>query len=338
MGGLSRKYQRLTDISQKQQRPYLLLDSGNALFDSSRPVAAKSSEAVTARGIARIYEKMGYDACNIGSNDSAAGLRFLAQIDNIPWVSIHFFDSRDVEIFPAYVLKSIAGVTVAITGVTAQPKNIENDIHYKHWQQRLPPLLAEMEKQADFIIVLSALASRDNAEIARRFPTVRLVLTAGNGTSYRHIKQVNKALLAQTASRGQYLGHLHILDPHYSRWRSDRDKDLVQLQAIIADIDGKINVIKETNAQAQSQNKLLTRLQQRKSKLAEQVQRLRTANSATTDEKTSDYTMENIPLTATIEEHEEIKKLVELLKSERDQLPRQKTSAPAPEYDPVFQP
>jgi len=266
---------------------------------------------------------MGYDACNIGVNDSAAGIRFLAQIDNIPWVSIHFFDSEDVEIFPTYVLKSIAGMTVAITGVTAQPDNIENGIYYKNWQQRLPPLVAELKKQADFVIVLSALTPKDNEEIARRFPAVRLVLTAGNDNSYRQITQVNKALLAQTANRGQYLGHLRIFDPHHSRWLSDREKDLAQLQRALDDIDSKIKIIEGTGSLDQSQNKLLSRLHKRKSKLVEQLQRQRTATRAIADEKAGGYTMENIPLTTAIEEHKEIEGLIKQLKSEQDQLHRQ---------------
>lgn len=260
--------------------PFLLLDSGNALFRKASRKITESQQMITAKGIASIYEKMGYQAVNIGPLDCVAGLAFLKNLEKVNWVSASFYLPSDKPLFRQYIIEKNESATIAIIGLTPKPVLIEENIQYKNWQEILPLLLDDLKGKADFTILLSALPLQENQEIARKYPEIRVICSSSTRISHTiakdsAIKQVNNTLIAQTVNRGKFLGYISISNPKARLWQNDIKDSILNSDNNVED--------KENAGETDNQSQQLS---------------------------TSTYTAEHIALSTNIKEHDEIEEII----------------------------
>ncbi len=196
--------------------PALLLDSGAMLFKyptlSSQAIA---TARLAAEGVIRAHNRMGYSAVGIAPQDLAGGLDPLRQQgpDSLPWISLNLVTDQGQPVFPPWILTRAGSLRVAILGLTGPvPRtNVrQNDYQVRAWQKSLPPVLAQAEKKADLVILLSSYPLRTNEQIARSQKGIALILQAGGGQASMMPRLVGETLICQTASRGKYLGILDI--------------------------------------------------------------------------------------------------------------------------------
>lgn len=202
-----------------------MVTGGNLLFEREQ-LAPEGAEAakVAADGLLQASRKMGVTFAGIGSRDLAAGIAFLQRSQQPPaftWLSANLLDPATRKpLFPVVLHRQVGGVKVAIlalTDHTAMPKGADT-LLVADWRTVLPDLLAKVEKEADFILVLSNYSFSENQEIARTHSTIDLILQAGHAIGNMNPTPINKALLAQTEIRGKYLGVLDIDWNGHGRW------------------------------------------------------------------------------------------------------------------------
>jgi len=197
--------------------PALVVTGGNLLFERDQ-LAPEGAEAakIGAHGVLQATQKMGATFAGIGSRDLAAGIGFLHQSQKPPaftWLSANLLDPATRKpLFPPLLHRRAGGVKIAIlalTDHTAVPKNSEAFL-VADWRTSLPAALAKVEKEADFVLLLSNYSFSENQEIARTHGTIDLILQTGHAVGNMTPTPINKALLAQTEIRGKYLGVLDI--------------------------------------------------------------------------------------------------------------------------------
>ncbi len=150
-------------------------------------------------------DEMGYDAVSIDSESLSLGLDFLEEsIGNFstPFVSLNAVDAESGEpVGSLFIVKTTKHFRIAITALTdplnGEPERAETGSpgHSNNSARliekassigakisdpvaALEKHLPSMEAQADVIILLSPLSSERNAEIAKRFPRISVILAA----------------------------------------------------------------------------------------------------------------------------------------------------------------
>jgi 2',3'-cyclic-nucleotide 2'-phosphodiesterase (5'-nucleotidase family) len=185
----------------------------------------ESQEKITAAGIIDAYAKMGYDAVAVGPLDLAAGAEFLKTQDKpaFPWISANLLNTDNHPVFRPFIIKhtdqSTTGI-IGLTGTTSLPANL----HTGDWQTILPAQLQILAKKCNHIILLSNLPEKENYEIARQYPEIRIIISADPQFSNLSPVINNSTLITQTAQQGKYLGRLGIEWGNTSKWESGLDQ------------------------------------------------------------------------------------------------------------------
>ncbi len=320
LGGLSRKFSLIDKITTNDSTPHLLVDSGNFLFRNSKEQMEGTSDSITAAGIAKIYREMNYDAVNIGLNDLSAGIDFIKNMDFLPWVCANYFDRAGKTIFRPYMVKNLGTIKIGIIGLSTAPLRIEQEYVYRSWHEILPVFIAELTQQVDFIILLSSLQESENEEIARLFPSVRLIFSAIARSGNVVPRVVNKALTTQTGNRGRYLGQLLVTNPGLHDWSDHIVQNAEQRKGQKRAIEYRLSRIDLLMRQNEHKPTTLETLGKQKTVLLKQLKNLDQQNKTESGAAKSTYKAVFMPLSQSITGDREIDGLVKNIKEEIESL------------------
>ena len=219
MGGLTRRATVIKDLK-GQGRNVLILDAGNSLFkEKSSP---SSTERKKARLIATAYQRMGYRAVNIGSDDLLAGIEFLRDLQrefHLPLLSANLMHEKGGKpVFKTHVVFDIGGIRVGLLGLTSDVHHNEGVAPEGYFISdpivAAKRVAAKLEKDCDIIVALSNLGSfREYTKLAQQVKEVHFIFGSGGKASYNQTIRSDrdwKALLFQTYSKGQYLGRVDL--------------------------------------------------------------------------------------------------------------------------------
>ena len=225
MGGLSKKASTIKELTSRQAKSGLVIDSGNLLFKAdSLPPESLVKSKITADGILKAYQAMGGSFAGIGNRDLAAGAAFLRQSHKPPefaWLSLNLVDPASRKpLFAPWILREVNGQRLAILALTDHTlmKTPARDDCVLPWQEVLPQALRQIEGKADLIVLLSNYSFVENKEIARAHANIDLLFQSGHVAGNLHPIVINQTLIAQTDTRGRYLGLLDIDWNGRGRW------------------------------------------------------------------------------------------------------------------------
>jgi len=225
LGGLSKKAFLTKQLAADSNRPALIVNSGNLLFPADvLPPENMAAAKITAAGVIEANQKMGGVVAGVGSRDLAAGISFLRQRhkpDGWSWVSLNLVDPGTGKPVLAPVLwRQVNGLKVAVLGLADHTAvRAEAETQALAWRDSLPAVLAEVQGKADFILLLSNYSLPDNQDIARSHDAIDLILQSGHVVGNMTPLLVNKTLIAQTETRGKYLGVLDVNWNGHGRWQ-----------------------------------------------------------------------------------------------------------------------
>ncbi len=250
MGGLPKKAYQLEKIRKETAEPILALDAGAVLFkqDNFSPVLLEQGKA-TAAAIVKGYNLMHYDAAGIAPQDLVAGLSFLkkmAKQSDFPWLSANLVDEKTGKpIFPASIIKKVGSITVGIIGITGQEANAqlkpEDGARIGDWQEKLPTLAADLDKQCDLLILLSSQPLSENQKIAATVPEIHLIFQSGTLTANLEPQKIGNSLVLQTEKQGKHIGLLQINWYESGTWYDDKSKILAQQKNTMDRLNWRIN-------------------------------------------------------------------------------------------------
>ncbi len=220
MGGLSKKATLIESLRRKNNNLVLVVDSGNLLFKHPIITANDAQEKITARGIAKAYAKMGYDAVAVGPRDLSAGIDFLKSetMRHFPWISANLLDSNKAPVFHPWLIKKKDGIKIGFIGLTKALPTPLTRFHVADWQKILPPILHTLSSKCDHIILLSNLNNGENYRIAKQYPMIDIIISADARVGNLGPLLNNNSLITQAASRGKYMGNLAIWWGKSRKW------------------------------------------------------------------------------------------------------------------------
>lgn len=208
----------------------MFVDSGSVLFQRKKiPPKKEAEEKTKADGIAAALQAMNCRAVGIGVHDLAGGIGVLKELEErykTVWLSMNLVDpDRKKPIFTPYLITQVGGLKVALLGLTddqGEHHNKEKEAGYTilPWQNTLPRTLAKIKKQADITILLSSYSYQMNKKIAETVSDLHIILESGHAASTTEPYTVKKTLIAQTGTRGKFLGMMRITWNKARQWNS----------------------------------------------------------------------------------------------------------------------
>lgn len=185
---------------------------------------------------------MGYHAVAVGACDLAAGLDFVRATGDlgIPWVSANLYDADGNPLFKPYRSTRIAGLKVAIIGLTGAAGDDSEAYTIGSGMEALTKLIGPLSSDHDLLILMSNLPYVQSQEIAQRFPEIAIIIGADPRQESIPALLSNKAIITQTGSRGRYLGFFKA-DWTGKPWGLDLEEERARLDERLASITRQLN-------------------------------------------------------------------------------------------------
>ncbi len=203
MGGLPRQAQY---FMQNRQEGDLLLDAGNSI-----------SPQITAYEIFKwyyvllTYEKMGYDAVNLGQLEvqlPASQIHSLRQKVPVPLVSANAVDPSGQPLAIPYIIKKNNSAKIAISGVVSSTAKTGEGVRVLSPIESLAKYLPDMIKESQMIIVLGNLTEEESNTLAEEFPEIGMILNTGTQTSATP-RKIGPVVLSTLTELGRYVQKLN---------------------------------------------------------------------------------------------------------------------------------
>jgi 2',3'-cyclic-nucleotide 2'-phosphodiesterase (5'-nucleotidase family) len=311
-GGLPRRSHFVNNV-RKEVKDLLVLDGGDALVidyfsrKSEREKARKRAEVVL-----RLYEKIGYEALNIGDTDIGLGVEYLKNLQKrvkIPFLSANLKDGKTGKpVFTPYLIKDMGGAKIGIIGLlTANvPSYLQKEMTNYLVEEPIKVAINMVNgpmSHCSYVFALAHLTPPEMMSLAQRVPDISIII-GGQNRSLVFPNKINQSIVAQTDAFGFHVGRMNIrFTSRSSEWVDVLPKTL--LQKNIEEIKRKIE-----DPQYEKEAKNLKELRER---LIDQQRKLPDAEGKNT--------YENF-LTLMHPKMESDKQVESLIKSSRDQLKR----------------
>ena len=311
-GGLPRRSHFVSTV-RKEGKPLLILDAGDALAidyfsrSSEREKARKRAEVVL-----RLYERIGYEALNIGDTDIGLGIEYLKNLQrrvNIPFLSANLKHRKTGKpVFNPYLIKDVDGAKIGIIGLlTANvPSYLQKEMKNYLIEEPIKVAVNLVQgpmSRCSYIFALAHLTPSEIESLAQRVPDTSIII-GGQDRSLVFPIKINRSIVAQTDAFGFHVGKMNLrLVKRSSEWVDVLPKTL--LQKNIEEIKRKIE-----DPQYEKEAKNLKELRER---LIDQQRKLPDAEGKNT--------YENF-LTLMHPKMESDKEIENLIESSRDQLKR----------------
>ncbi len=237
----------------------------------------------------------------VGPHDLSGGLDILntSVLAGSPWISANIITHDNKPIFPPWIIKQIDTGKVGIIGLTA-PETISDEYRFADWQHVLPIYIEQLLLECDFIVLLSNLEDEQNESIAKRFPQIHLIISADQKKGNQPPRIIYNTLIAQTHTRGKYLGLIHVEWSKIKIWQSVRDLSGV-IRDQLTSLQERSDELKNSTIQAEIE---------RQQMLAEQKRSLKLFQQDNSSELTGTYSFRFLPLSEQVPELDEIERKV----------------------------
>ncbi|MDP0492602.1 MAG: multiheme c-type cytochrome [Verrucomicrobiota bacterium JB023] len=205
LGGLTRARSWLTN---NRQSPSLLVDIGGA-------IAGEQDYHVIQWGyILEAYEKMGYQALNLGAREGMLPLATLREMigqSEVPLLSASLVDANSREpIAPPHTQIEIDGRTIGLLGVL-DPRSVPTPgeglaiLSLDDAISRHLPFLAE---ECDEVILLAFATESEMDRLANEFYELALIVGGDVKQASQTARQVNQSLIVYTTNQARTVGRV----------------------------------------------------------------------------------------------------------------------------------
>jgi 2',3'-cyclic-nucleotide 2'-phosphodiesterase/3'-nucleotidase len=217
-GGLARRSHYIKTIKE-ERKELLILDGGDSLTmsyfsrESERAKALKRAEFVL-----RIYEKMGYDAINIGDTDLALGvddLKTLQKKTNIPFISANLKEIKTGRaVFKPYFIREMNGIRIGILGLLTPdvPVAVRQEMKTAFVDDPVKVAMDVIKgplSACDHIIALAHLNPFEIESLVKEIPKISVII-GGNDRYFMLPKYFQHTLYVQSDAFGSHIGRLNL--------------------------------------------------------------------------------------------------------------------------------
>lgn len=207
-GGISR---RQTYLSENLPQDFLLVDAGNVA------AGPRQWEILELEYILRGYEKMGYDAVNVGHREISIGIEILKEIKQkyARFVSANVLDAQGQPLFEPYLVTVLSnGCRCGIIGVAddeLRPEQIGKGLSIAPPADALNKYMPELKKKADFIVLLAFMDEPMMKAIARQFFEIDVIVGGKVPQVSGEPVKENQSVIVFNTDKGKSVGRLILL-------------------------------------------------------------------------------------------------------------------------------
>jgi hypothetical protein len=223
-------------VARTSQLPILRVDGGGLLFDRARTSPSELEQGkLAAEGLVAGYNLIGYEAVGVAGSDLTGGLDFLktqASRSKFAWLSANLVEPASGRpLFTPFISRKLGATRVAIIGITSdQLQGLElpaGAATIKPWAAVLAPLVAELTRSHDFLLLLTDLSPTECGNVARQFPAINLIINAGADVYNLSPRTLGPTtLLAATGRQGKYVGALEVTWSRGGHWGEEENRFL----------------------------------------------------------------------------------------------------------------
>lgn len=235
-GGMAQLAGQVAVFRARAPRRTLLVDAGDA-WQGTFISNANKGEAVT-----KAMNLMRYDALAVGNHDFDWGQEVLAQRAKeaaFPFLAANVVESK-TRASPSYlkpfVVRDLGIARVGIIGLTnpgsatiVKATSVAG-LQFQPAADSVRPLIAEVQKQADIIVVAAHIGLIDAVQLARDVPGIDVIVASHDHLPTQTARIEGRTTIVNAGAYTQYLGRLEIVVDRTTR----KMKDAVRAGVLIA--------------------------------------------------------------------------------------------------------
>lgn len=169
---------------------------------------------------AKIMAKLKYDVWTPGERELFFGpekINLLVKEMGCDLVSANITDKGGKLLYKDRVIRTVGGIKVGVTGVTAgtlfetvgTTENAGKGVfEFKDIFESLKPVVADLKKQSNTVVVLAHVGPGDARRLAEEIPGIDVVVTGHNPGYLFNPDRVGETLIVRGGNRGQYAAKL----------------------------------------------------------------------------------------------------------------------------------
>lgn len=166
----------------------------------------------------KTYEKMGYDALNIGDTDRVLGINYLKTLQEsskIPFLSANLMDKKtEKPFFQPYLIKMVNGLRIGIIGLLTPevPPHVCKEMEGYFIEDPIKVAAETVHRfmsDCDQIIALAHLHPSEIESIVQEVPQISIII-GGNDRSFIFQKHICRSIYVQTDAFGLHVGRLNL--------------------------------------------------------------------------------------------------------------------------------
>ena len=294
-----------------------LVDAGDALFKYPY-IAEDQSERLkeTAQAIISSYNVMECQVMNVGTNDLAAGLDFILEMEKtarFPFISANTQDaSTDEFLFEPYAIIETQDQTLGFVGVTKGDHRVK-EFTFSEPVEAAQKAIDEIKDKVDLVFLMANVDDKLERTLTAEVKGIDFLIRSKSGSLQRNPKQQDGTTIIRIGKQGKYAGILRIrnVDP------ISQMKNVSSQYTRIKFADNRLNAmakgieegmtLEEHFAGDENRLKLITRLRDERETNVDLIKKLKNS-----------YFLEPIPLNEKIEDTPEVALIV------KDYMPEEK--------------
>ncbi len=163
-----------------------------------------------------IYKNLGYDVVGVGAKDLSASWEFLldeARKRGLVFVSTNLLH-KERPLFPPFVVMERSGLCIGITAVTAKrmgQTSHDKEIRVEDPESALAPVVEELRKRTDLVILLSSLGEEEDEKLLARVKGIDILVGSGPGTRLHSPGKFEGTYLLRPNEKGKSIGEATVL-------------------------------------------------------------------------------------------------------------------------------
>jgi len=211
------------------RRNVLLLDGGDFLFRGVKiPERLREQSSLRAHVMVSAYNRMAYDAVNVGAYDLIMGFAELKRLSaeaNFPFLSSNLIDRKTGQpMFKRYMRKRVGRLTVGLFGLVTRRMRLRELPGGGHELAEIQDpleitrqLVEELRPKCDLLIVLASMTLDEQKDLAAKVPGIDLML-GGHGDPRSRISyetdpavKVGRTYIVQTCDGGRLMAMISLV-------------------------------------------------------------------------------------------------------------------------------
>jgi 5'-nucleotidase len=209
--GALEKRAAVIDSIRKSEKNVLLLDTGDILDILPSPILHKY--------VAMAYDYMNYDFWIPGDQDFIEGSDFF--LNNLSKISAPIVNTniyyQDKPVGKSYAIVIFGNIRVGITGTINDDLHkyleapTDSDFIFKDQTLSLNPVMPELSEKTDYLILLSHSGIERDRQIAKKFPSIDLIIGGHSQTVLNQPEQIGSTYISQVGESGYRVGIIKVI-------------------------------------------------------------------------------------------------------------------------------